>query len=114
MEYADLRTRLVGILDERRRTSGDPIVQKALHRVMSIAVWVLDQNKYKPHVDLPALRDMTLEEIDIYLNKMLAEGIGSQQEVRAVQEARELVADIWNQLIREAAQGGVKAAAKAD
>jgi len=114
MEYADLRSRLVGEIDQRRRASDDPVVQKALHRVMSIAVWVVDQNKYKPHVDLPALRDMTLEEIDIYLNKMLSDGIGTQQEVRAVQEARELVADIWTRIIREAAQDGVKAAAKAD
>lgn len=109
-----MRSRLVGEIDARRRTSDDPIVRKALHRVMSIAVWVVDQNKFKPQVDLPALRDMTLEEIDIYLNKMLTDGIGSQQEVRAVQEARELVDEIWTQVIREAAQGGVKAAAKAD
>lgn len=113
MEYADLRSRLVGALDERRRATDNPYEQKALHRVMSIAVWVVDQNKYKPAVDLAALRAMTLEEIDIYLHKMLVDGFGDRELIRAVQEARELVGDLFSQLIKEAAQGTKATAGKA-
>jgi|GEM_PF-3165645 len=112
MEYADLRSRIVGAIDERRRATDDPVAEKALHRVMSIAVWVVDQNRYKPHVDVAKLREMALEEIDIYLHKMMVDGIGDREHVRAVQEARELVADIMADLVREAAQGA-KATAKA-
>jgi len=110
MEYAELRARVVGALDERRRSTEDPYERKALHRVTSIAVWVVDQNRYKPEVSLPELRDMVLEEIDIYLHKMLVDGFGDQQLVRAVQEARERVADLLDDVVREAA--GAAAAAK--
>ncbi|HLT58045.1 MAG TPA: hypothetical protein VKZ69_04655 [Limnochordales bacterium] len=111
MDYAELRARVVGALDERRRNTEDPYEEKALHRVTSIAVWVLDQNRYKPGVELADLRDMALEEIDIYLHKMLVDGFGDRELVRAVQEAREVVAALFAQLIREA--GAAQPAGKA-
>ncbi|MBO8140602.1 MAG: hypothetical protein H0Z37_00305 [Firmicutes bacterium] len=104
MDYAGLRARVVGALDERRRNSDDPVVRKGLHRVMSMAVWVLDQNRYKPEMELRTVRALIMDEIDIYLKKMFVDGFGDEGLRRAVEEGRDLVATVLDELIAASSQ----------
>src|SRR5690606_42164747 len=57
VDYEAWRERVIGYLDRHRRETDDPALARALQRLTSIAVWVLDQNRYKPHVGAAELRD---------------------------------------------------------
>lgn len=101
MDYMAMRGRVVGFLDEIRRGTDDPTFNRALQRVTSIAVWVIDQNRYKPDIDVAQIRDCVMQEIDLYLQKMFIDGFGDQALHDAVVRGRELVDEVLQQLITE-------------
>lgn len=111
MDYTPMRQRIVGFLDEIRRGTDDPVFDRALQRVMSIAVWVLDQNRYKPEFAVTELRDNVIREIDSYLQKMFIDGFGDRALRDAVLRGRELVDEVLQELIKEAEAATDKATA---
>lgn len=96
-----MRGRVVGFMDEIRRGTDDPTFNRALQRVTSIAVWTIDQNRYKPDTDVAQIREYVMEEIDSYLRKMFIDGFGDQALHDAVVRSRELVDEVLQQLIKE-------------
>lgn len=103
MDYTALRQRIVGFLDEIRRETTDPVFDKALQRVSSISVWVLDQNRYKTEMDIATIRDAALQEIDLYSQKMFVDGFGDENLYRAVVKGRSLVAEVFGEIVADAA-----------
>ncbi len=69
MDYTAKRSHVVGVLDEVRRETDDPVFARALQRVTSIAVWVVDQNRYKPDVSAVKCCEQVMHEIDLYRAK---------------------------------------------
>lgn len=117
MDYAARRERVVGFLDKHRRETDDPVFARALQRLTSIALWVVDQNRYKPDVSAAELRQQVEDEINAYLRKMYVDGFGDRALHDAVVKGAELVDEVFRQLMAEeaAAKGDAKrpAAAKA-
>lgn len=117
MEYAVRRERVVGFLDKHRREADDPVFARALQRLTSIAVWVLDQNRYKPHVGAAELREQVLHEVKSYLQKMYVDGFGDPALHDAVVRATELLEEVFDQLVAEeaasAGEGAARGAAQA-
>lgn len=111
MDYTAKRQRIVGFLDEMRRGADDPVFARALHRLTSMAVWVLDQNRYKPELSMAELRDHVMQEIDLYLQKMFVDGFGDRELHDAVVRGRELVDEVFQELIKEAGSAAEKATA---
>lgn len=117
VDYEAWRERVIGYLDRHRRETDDPALARALQRLTSIAVWVLDQNRYKPHVGAAELREQVVQEINSYLKKMYIDGFGDRALHDAVLRGAELVDEVFEQLIleeRTAAQGGARRAAAAE
>lgn len=101
MDYTATRQRVIGFLDEIRRDTDDVVFDRALQRVTSIAVWILDQNRYKPDVTMAELRELVMEEIDLYLQKMIIDLFGDQALYDAVVRSKELVDQVFQELIAE-------------
>lgn len=104
MDYTAKRQRVIGFLDEIRRTTDDMGLERALQRVTSIAVWVLDQNRYKPEMTAAELRDVVMDEIDLYMHKMYVDGFGDQAQYDGVVRSKELVEQVFQELITEEAK----------
>lgn len=108
-----MRERVVGFLDEHRRQTDDAVFARAMQRLTAMAVWVLDQNRYKPDVDVAELREQVEQEINLYLHKMYVDGFGDRALHDAVVRGAALVGEVFQQLIEEEfAAGGGKAAAR--
>lgn len=109
-----MRERVVGFLDEHRRQTDDAVFAQAMQRLTAMAVWVLDQNRYKPDVDAAELREQVEQEINLYLHKMYVDGFGDRALHDAVVRGAALVGEVFQQLIEEeSAAGAGKAAANA-
>lgn len=109
MDYTAKRQHIVGVLDEVRRETDDPVFARALQRVTSIAVWVVDQNRYKPHVSAVELRDNVMHEIDLYRQKMFIDGFGDMAFHDAVVRCKELVEKAFQEIIDKEAAAAEKA-----
>lgn len=109
MDYAAKRSHVIGVLDAVRRKTNDPVYARALQRVTSIAVWVVDQNRYKPEVSARQMLEQVLHEIDLYRQKMFIDGFGDAGFHDAVVRAKELVIDAFQELIDKEEEAAEKA-----
>ncbi len=107
MDYAKLRERVVGFLDEHRRRTDDAVFARAMQRLTAMAVWVMDQNRYKPDVDVAELREQVEQEINLYLHKMYVDGFGD----RALHDAVVRGAALVGGSVSTAHRGGIAAGA---